>query len=288
VTPGIRTILLPVDFPRTSLGVVQEAATWARHFHADLVMLHVLSAESQIAGVPETEVEFSGWDLLAAIERDAGNTRDRPFGKQLDGLMVRRVLRKGDVAQAIIQTAQDMRADLIMMPSHGRTFEQFLQGSITAQADATECPIWTDAHAQGSPARESAIRNVICAVNFAGHSRKTVSWAAHVAAEFGARLWFAHVTAGVESWGPGGSQVDPAWSARLVGDAADRLAELQHDMGIKAEIFIGSGDVPTVLSEGVKQTNADLLVTGSRPYGVHLRTHCYGIISAVPVPVLSI
>ena len=286
--PRIRTILLPVDFPKTSLGVVREAATWAHHFHAELVMLHVLSAESQTAGVPENEAEFSGWDLLAATESDAGNTVDPPLGPQLDGLIIRRVLGKGDVAQAIVQTIQEKQADLIMMPSHGRTFEQFLQGSITAQQDATECPIWTEAHLQGSPARESAIRNVLCAVNFAEHSRKTVSWAAHVAAEFGARLWFAHVTAGVESWGPGGSQVDPAWSARLVGDAARHLAELQHDTGINAGAFIGSGDVPTVLSQGVKQTNADLLVTGSRPYGVHLRTHCYGIISAVPIPVLSV
>jgi hypothetical protein len=59
-------------------------------------------------------------------------------------------------------------------------------------------------------------------------------------------------------------------------------------MGIKAEVFIGSGDVPKVLSQSAKQTKADLLVTGCYPYCAHLRTHGYAIICAVPIPVLNV
>jgi nucleotide-binding universal stress UspA family protein len=66
------------------------------------------------------------------------------------------------------------------------------------------------------------------------------------------------------------------------------MAKLQQDMGIKADVFIGSGDVPKVLSQAAKQTKADVLVTGCYPYGGHLRTHGYGIICAVPIPVLSV
>ena len=109
-----------------------------------------------------------------------------------------------------------------------------------------------------------------------------------MAAEFGARLTLAHVTATVEFWGPGGSYVNPEWKEALVGDASQHLAELQQDMGIKADVFIGSGDVPKVLSQAAKQTKADLLVTGCYPYGGNLRTHGYAIICAVPIPVLSV
>jgi nucleotide-binding universal stress UspA family protein len=59
-------------------------------------------------------------------------------------------------------------------------------------------------------------------------------------------------------------------------------------MGVKAEVFIGSGDVPKVLSQAAKQTSADLLVTGCYPYGGHLGTHGYGIICAVQIPVLNV
>ena len=109
-----------------------------------------------------------------------------------------------------------------------------------------------------------------------------------MAAEFGAQLTLANVTAGVEFWGPGGNYVNEKWKDELVGSASAQMAKLQQDTGIKAEVFIGSGDVPKVLSQAAKQTKADLLVTGCYPYGGHLRTHGYGIICAVPIPVLRV
>jgi nucleotide-binding universal stress UspA family protein len=116
----------------------------------------------------------------------------------------------------------------------------------------------------------------------------TVSWAAQMAAELGAHLTLAHVTPSVELWGPGGSYVVPGWKEQLVGDASRHLADLQQDMGIKADVFIGSGDVPKVLSQAAQQTKADLLVTVCYPYGGNLRIHGYAIICAVPIPVLSV
>ncbi len=59
-------------------------------------------------------------------------------------------------------------------------------------------------------------------------------------------------------------------------------------MGIKADVFIGSGEVPKVLSQAAMETKADLLVTGCYPYAGHLETNGYGIICAVPIPVLSV
>jgi nucleotide-binding universal stress UspA family protein len=129
---------------------------------------------------------------------------------------------------------------------------------------------------------------LLCAVDFGPRSRTALSWAAQMAAEFGAHLTLAHVTASVEIWGPGGSYVVPEWKEALVGDASKHLAELQRDMGTRADVLIGSGDVPKVLAQIAKQTEADLLVTGCYPYGLNLRTHVYAIICAVPVPVLSV
>ena len=163
---NIKKILLPVDFPVASLGVIRQAATLARHFNSEIVMLHVVTTQSHAAGVPEDSRELADWDLLAAIIRQAQKQQDQSLGPELDGLTIQRKLVKGDAAQ--------------------------------------------------------------------------------------------------------------------------QMAKLQQDMGIKADVFIGSGDVPKVLSQAAKQTKADLLITGCYPYGGHLRTHGYGIICAVPVPVLSV
>ena len=286
---NIQKILLPVDFPNASLPVVHQAATLAHHFHSEIVMLHVVTAQSHAAGVPEGGPELAGWDILAEVVREAQKELDQSLRLELEGLAIERMLVKGDPAQAIVRTAQVEKADLIMMPSHGSTFDQFLLGSVTAKVlHGSECPVWTGAHVEESPAPEFAIRNVLCAVDLGPRSHKTVSWGAQMAAEFGALLTLVHVTASVEIWGPGGSYVNPKWKEALVRDASEHLAELQQDMGIKADVLIGSGDVPKVLTQAAKQTKADLLVTGCYPYGGNLRIHGYGIICAVPIPVLSV
>jgi nucleotide-binding universal stress UspA family protein len=162
-------------------------------------------------------------------------------------------------------------------------------GSVTAKVlHGTERPVWTGAHVQGSPEPKFAIHNVLGAVEFGPRAEVTVSWAAQMAAEFGARLTLANVTASVEFWGPGGHYVNEKWKAELVGDATAQMSKLQQDTGVKGDVFIGSGDVPKVLSQAAKQTSADLLVTGCYPYGGHLRTHGYGIICAAQIPVLNV
>lgn len=286
---NIKKILLPVDFPNTSLPVVHQAATLARHFHSEIVMLHAVTAESHAAGVPEDGSELAGWDMLAEITREAEKNLDQSLGPELEGLAIQRMLLKGDPAWAIVQMAAEAKADLIMMPSHGYTFDQFLLGSVTEKVlHGSQCPVWTGAHVEESPVQEFAIRNLLCAVDLGPRSDKAVSWAAPMAAEFGARLTLAHVTASVELWGPGGKYVDRKWKEELVGDASKRVAKLQQDMGILADVLIGSGDVAKVLSRAAKQTKADVLVTGCYPYGGNLRTHGYAIICAVPIPVLSV
>jgi nucleotide-binding universal stress UspA family protein len=151
-------------------------------------------------------------------------------------------------------------------------------------------PAESDGHEEKhhQPQKAFAIRNVLCAVDFGGRSHQAVSWAAQIAAAFRAHLTLAHVTASVEFWGPGGNYVNPKWREELVNGASQYLAALQKEMGTKADVLIGSGDVPKVLSQAVKQTKADLLVTGCYPYGGNLRIHGYAIICAVRIPVLSV
>jgi nucleotide-binding universal stress UspA family protein len=320
---NIQKILLPVDFPNTSLRVIHQAATLARHFHSKIVMLHVASAQRHAAAAPQDAPELAGRDMLAEIVKEAERNQDQSLGAELEGLAIEPRLIKGDPARAIVQMAQAERADLIMMPSHGYTFNQFLLGSVTAKVlHGSDCPVWTGAHVEepeGPPTpndplfmfggvairdqqmmqaagqepnprqvQEFAIHNVLCAVDLGPRSEDAVSWAAQMAAEFGARLTLAHATASVERWGPGGSYVDQKWKDALVGDASQRIAKLQQEMDIKADVLIGSGDVPKILSQAAKQTKADLLVTACYPYGGNLRIHGYAIICSVPIPVLSV
>jgi nucleotide-binding universal stress UspA family protein len=285
----ISKILVPVDFPNTSLHTIHQAAILARQFHSEILMLHALTVQSHLAGVPESNAELARWDLLEAITKWAEKNLNRSVAPELAGLTIRRMVVKATAARAIMQAAREENVDLIMMPCGGSTFYDFLQSSATAQLEpAVGCPVWTDAKGPESPVEKFAIRRVLCAVEFNSNDDRAVSWASRLAAEFGARLTLAHVTASVERWGPGGTYVNPKWKQALVGDATQQIADLQKDARIQSDVFIGSGDVPTVLSQAAKESDADLLVTGCYPYGGRLRTHGYKIMCAVPIPVLSV
>jgi len=83
---NIKKILLPVDFPVASLRVIHQAATLARHFNSEIVVLHVVTALSHAAGVPEDSREMADWDLLAAIIRQAEKQQDQSLGRSLMAL----------------------------------------------------------------------------------------------------------------------------------------------------------------------------------------------------------
>jgi nucleotide-binding universal stress UspA family protein len=226
--------------------------------------------------------------LLTRAEQDL----DQSLRQELDGIAVKRLLLKGDPAREIVQTARDEKVKLITMSTHSHgVFYGFLLGSVAAKVlHDSDCSVWADAYREEAPAREFAIRSVLCAVDLSHHSRNTVSRAAQIAAEFEARLTLVHITAGVEIYGPGGPRILPKWKEELVGYAAKEIAKLQQDVGTKAEVIIDSGDVHQLLNRAAEQSKCDLLVIGQFPPGGHLGTnHCgYGIIRESHIPVLSV
>ena len=97
------------------------------------------------------------------------------------------------------------------------------------------CPVWTSGYVNESLEQNFAVRNVLCAVDLNSRDQDAVSWAAQLAAENGACLTIAHVTAGMRRWGPGASYTDSRWKETLASDASRRIADLRHEMGIKAD-----------------------------------------------------
>jgi universal stress protein A len=285
----IKNILLPVDFPVTSVSIAHEAAILAERFEAKIVMLHVVTPESQEAGVPTNAPQLAEWNLLAEILRRNEQQFDRPLRESLEKLVVRGVVVQDDPSRAILRSAKAEDADLIMMASYGAVFDEFLLGAVTAKVlRGRECPVWTSEHREVAPAKEFSIQNILCAVDLGPRSQQAASWAAQLAADFGAHLTLSNVTESMAIVAPGGTWTNPRYQQILVDSASQRLTELQKKLGIQADLLIGSGDVPQVLSQIAKQTKADLLVLDCYPYSGNLRAHGYAIICAVPVPVLSV
>ena len=289
---SIHKILVPIVLADTARHVVHQAAWLARRFHAEVILLHVVTPLSYPAGILERGHEMTARDLHAQIVQRAQQDLEQALRPELDGITVTRLLLRGDPAHEIVKTARDQNVDLIMMSTHGHgSFYRFLLGSVTAKVlHESHCPVWTGAHLEEAPVREFSIRRVLCSVDLNPHSSHTASLAAEMAAAVDATLTLVHITGSVEIYGPGGSHVDPVWKDQIVSFATEEIAKLQQDVGTRAEVIIDSGNVPELLNRAADRTKADVLVIGHVPGRSHLgdNGNGYGIIRESHIPVLSV
>jgi nucleotide-binding universal stress UspA family protein len=288
----IQKVLVPVVFANTTRHVVHQAAWLARRFQAEILLLHVVEPFSDPGGELESGHQISVRDLHAHLTESFQKDLENALRPELGGISVTRLLLKGEPEEEIVRTARDQNVDLIMMSTRGRgPFYRLLLGSVTAKVlHECDCPVWTGVHLEEPPVREFSIRHVLCSVDLGPHSLHTVSGAAALAAAVDATLTLVHVTAGVETFGPGGTHIDPAWQKAIVGYAAKRVAEIQEAAGTKVNVLIQSGQVTEQLNQAVRQTNADVLVIGHAVGRSHLgdNGNGYGIIRTSRIPVLSL
>ena len=222
---SVQKILVPVVFTDLSRHSVYQAAWLARCFHAEMILLHVVSPFTYPAGFLEGGHEITARDLHAHVVQKAQDALDQTLSPELEGLAVTRLLLRGDPAQEIVKTARESNVDLIVMSTHGfGPFYRLLLGSVTAKVlHESHCPVWTATHLENAPPRGFAVRRVLCSVDLSPHSRHTVSRAAEFAAAVDATLTLAHITQSVEAYGPGGSHVVPAWKKRSSASPPKRL-----------------------------------------------------------------
>ena len=271
-----KNILFPTDFSDRSVAVAPMAAEFARHFDADLTLLHVAPLFPE--GSPEAQRLLM--DAFATIE--------------LSGLRTKRVIlgSDNDPAREIAGFAQEHKTNLIVMPTHGYgPFRRFLFGSVTLKVlhDAA-CPVWTSAHVEHAPDfRNIEFRNVVCALDLSEKSCETLKWAAQFAGEYRAKLTIAHAIPSPISAGAEYTHTD--WHEQMADSARIDFANLQKSLGTNAEVNIVSGETAYAVRQAAEIAHADLLVIG-RSVGEglvgRLRTDAFPIIRQSPCPVVSV
>lgn len=129
---NIHTILVPVDFSTCSMLVTRQAAGLAARLGAGLVLMHVAELPPGLS--PETRVEVDG-ELRVAADYLIADTAARlaPFAEAARALGATATVeaRSGPVVPTILEAADALRADLILLGTHGRTgLARALLGSV--------------------------------------------------------------------------------------------------------------------------------------------------------------
>jgi nucleotide-binding universal stress UspA family protein len=284
---SMKRIVLPVDLSERSKVAAGEARSLAKLFGAEVVVVYVLAPIPIYGGGLEMAPPVNWYEL----QRPAVLGRLAPFvAAELADVAVKTVVREGDAANEIVAVANEERADLIVMATHGYGgFRRFLLGSVAAKvlSDAA-VPVLTSAHIdEGRGQRE--IQSVLLAVDVDPRAPRLIKAAAEVANLFGAKLHIVHASPD-DAVGPG-HFVDPTWRVEI---AKRRDAALREDMataGVTASVHVVAGEPAKVVRQVAGEVGAELVVLGrTTESGMlgRLRSNSYAIVRDSPCAVLSI
>lgn len=288
----IQRVLYPTDFSRPSEAVAEHAAGLANALGAKTRLLSIVPLLAEFHGVSESY--FGPFSEAAIVSLEAQRKAMEAEGRRKLEELRRRLfdperseicVRSGGVAEAIVESAQEFRADLIMMSTrgHGPT-RRFLIGAVTAKVlhDAA-CPVWTSPHpVELGPFRP--YRHILLALDRRGWPEDLVIRAAALADAFHARL---SVVSATPPDGIAGDEMAKKSARDLAAALRDQIARLN----VRAEVHVMEGNPGEVVRRAAAEIeNADLVVTGrghlAEPMG-HLRTHAYEIIWEAPCPVIT-
>jgi nucleotide-binding universal stress UspA family protein len=134
-----RVILHPTDFSPGSAAAFNYACDLARDYDARLVVLHALG--------PVVPVGVDGMILSPdpAQLRTIAQKQLDPIRPTNPTVRVERQLRDGPSTDVILGAAADLKADLIVIGTHGRTgFRRLLLGSVAEEVlRGAPCPVLT-------------------------------------------------------------------------------------------------------------------------------------------------
>ncbi len=126
----IKKIMVPVDFSEVAPIVCKWAKSLAKKLEADLIIVYVLEDLSTYEGIYVDLKTLS--DLEKTLFEGAKKSME-DFVKThfADFKNVETIIVKGDIVEKIIATAEEKKADLIVMGTHGRKgIDKILFGSV--------------------------------------------------------------------------------------------------------------------------------------------------------------
>ena len=139
----IGTIVCAVDFSEASAEVGRYAATLAKALKARVLLVYVAPSLSQYVGfhVPPSSIESFVSDIVSGADK----AMDAFLTENFAGVDARGQVVAGYAAEEILNVAQQEKAGLIVMGTHGRKgIDRILFGSVAEKVVKTaHCPVLT-------------------------------------------------------------------------------------------------------------------------------------------------
>jgi nucleotide-binding universal stress UspA family protein len=222
----IKLILCPVDFSEFSIRAYHYALSLAEHYRAKLVAQHIV----ELWRYPYADYAASAGDYaeFSRALREGGKEQLQEFVKKHthDEIQPELVVHEGIAADSILSFAQERKADLIVVGTHGRRgFDRLVLGSVTDRVMRTApCPVLAisklphDSSAAGEGRRHvHHLSRILFCTDFSENSERALNYAISTTAEYDAELTLLHVLEEVPS---------PAKTEEAIATATEHLDKL--------------------------------------------------------------
>ena len=125
----MKKILIAIDYDQTAQKVAEKGFSLAKAMNAKITLLHVISKpvlyyNSYMATVPlqiknESELNAASQKFLDKTKNDLGDET------------IQTLIKEGDTAESIMESAKELKADIIVIGTHSRKWlENILMGSV--------------------------------------------------------------------------------------------------------------------------------------------------------------
>jgi nucleotide-binding universal stress UspA family protein len=189
----IHRILCPVDLSDVSRHAVDHAVLLARSYEAAITALHVCSP----IVIPSTDFSLVGagvGPILTDVEMKDLRSQVAASFEQAKGVEVDVLVENGHPAKIILERAEALPADLIVMGTHGTSgFEHLVLGSVAEKVlRKAACPVLTvPPHAHTTS--KLPFKRLLCPMDFSDSSLAALEFAFSLAQQGNADLTILHV-----------------------------------------------------------------------------------------------
>jgi nucleotide-binding universal stress UspA family protein len=191
----IRRILCPIDFSDCSRRALDHAVAIAKWYDSTITIVYVSPIVPLAAYAPGSGVVPSA--NLSPGDREALLTSMKHFAAADASPAIRfdYILSEGGVAAQILNAAETLASDLLVIGTHGRSgFERLMLGSVTEKVlRKATCPVLSVSPHSADAVEVPPFKRILCAVDFSECSIYALEFAMALAQEAGTSLTVLHV-----------------------------------------------------------------------------------------------
>ena len=139
----LKKIVCSTDFSDSSFIGLKAANELAANFEAKVILLHAIAPMPTIAGAG-APTGFHIPPVLKEMEGKAAEELERLKAEKLEtGIDARTMVIYGKPADEIVRIAEEEKADLIVIATHGQSgWKRFISGSVTERVvRMASCPV---------------------------------------------------------------------------------------------------------------------------------------------------